>query len=143
MMGTAQTRSSHSNVSVQEATLEPTVKPTSMNVKTIHVGMVEHAEMVSVPTSVNAWTDTLEKTVKAVSTNADQTPVKMVVPVKMMATFTSAPAQMVTWEHNARQTLMIVDFQTPANMVEHVLMLSTPTLVNVHKTTLDTTAPST
>ena len=33
MMGTAQTRSSHSNVSVQEATLEPTVKPTSMNVK--------------------------------------------------------------------------------------------------------------
>ena len=90
-MEIAQTRYHSMNVHVQKATLEPTVKPISMNVTLNCVRMQELAQMVSIPTGVNAWTVMLGKTVKAISTNVDQNPVKMVVPVKMKSTLTVVP----------------------------------------------------
>ena len=79
--------------------------------------MAELAEMVSIPTGVNAWTVMLGKTVKAISVNVDQSPVKMVVPVKMKSTLTAVPVRVDTLETNVKRTLMTVLTQTPANMV--------------------------
>ena len=130
MMGTAQTRSSHSNVNVQEATLEITAKPLSMNVPANCVRMMELAEMVSMPTSVSVQVVTLGKTVKATSTNVEQIPANMMHHVTMKTKDTGVVVHMVSLEATVKLILMTA-FPNRVELEDSVKILFHTTHVRV------------
>ena len=108
IMEVAQTRSSHTGAHVQKATLETTVKPTSMNVTLNSVGMVELVKMVSIATSASVQKATLGKTVKVTSMDVDPTPANMMHSVPKKTKGTGVTVHLVTLESTVKLMIGLV-----------------------------------